>query len=162
METILVTGARGKLGRAVAQALLKKDFNVRAATREPKRIAGSDRLRSVLLDYEEPGLFGAALEEISSVFLIAPPLDYEAPRKLMPFIDRAVEAKVRHIVFTSVLGADMDEKIPFRMIERHLMKSGVDYTILRPNFFMENFSGGSCEDKLHFRRRYSAGGCGLL
>ncbi|MDR3567519.1 MAG: NAD(P)H-binding protein [Syntrophobacteraceae bacterium] len=142
METILVTGASGKLGKAVVEALLEKDFNVRAASRKTSRIKWTDRVRPVLFDYEDPGLHRAALDNIHAVFLIAPPLDSKAPEKLMPFIDKAVKTGVRHVVFNSVMTADSDEKNPLRIIERHLIHSGLDYTILRPNFFMENFLSG--------------------
>jgi uncharacterized protein YbjT (DUF2867 family) len=142
METILVTGASGKLGKAVVRALVDKDFNVRAATRNTTKIKWTDRVRPVLFDYEDHTLFKAALDDISSVFLVAPPLDSRAPNKLIPFIDKAGEAGVRHIVFNSVMRADLDEKNPLRKIERHLMKSELEYTILRPNFFMENFTSG--------------------
>lgn len=142
MESILVTGASGKLGKAVVGALLEKGFNVRAATRKTAGIKWSDRVRPVLFDYEKSSLYGAALDNITDVFLVAPPLDFQAPAKLMPFIDRAKDAGVRYIVFNSAMQADLNEKNPLRIIERHLMKSGLDYTILRPNFFMENFSAG--------------------
>jgi uncharacterized protein YbjT (DUF2867 family) len=142
METILVTGASGKLGKAVIEALLDKDFNVRAATRKTTRIKWTDRVQPVLFDYEDPGLYRAALDNISEVFLVAPPLDFQAPEKLIPFIDKAGETGVRHIVFNSAMSANSDKQNPLRIIERYLMKSGLDYTILRPNFFMENFSSG--------------------
>lgn len=142
METILVTGASGKLGKAVVEEMLDKGFNVRAATRRTTNIKWSDRVRPVLFDYEDPGLFRAALDDIPYVFLVAPPLDFQAPAKLMPFIDKAGETGVRHIVFTSAMSANLKEENPLRIIERHLIKSGIDYTILRPNFFMENFSSG--------------------
>jgi uncharacterized protein YbjT (DUF2867 family) len=51
-------------------------------------------------------------------------------------------AGVDHIVFISALGVDQNEEAPLRIIERHLMNSGVNHTIIRPNFFMENFSTG--------------------
>lgn len=142
METILVTGATGKLGNAVVGALSDRKFNVRAATRKTTKIKWTDRVRPVLFDYEDPGLFRAALDNVSDVFLIAPPLDFEAPAKLIPFIDRAKEMGVRYIVFNSAMTADSNEQNPLRIIERRLMESGLDYTILRPNFFMENFSSG--------------------
>ncbi len=142
METILVTGASGKLGKAVVGALLEKGYSVRAATRQTSKITWTDRVRPVHFDYEDHGLFNAALDNIPAVFLIAPPLDSKAPAKLIPFIDKAVSTGVRHVVFNSVMTADSDEENPLRIIERHLMKSGLDYTILRPNFFMENFSAG--------------------
>jgi uncharacterized protein YbjT (DUF2867 family) len=40
------------------------------------------------------------------------------------------------------MGADASEDSPLRKIERHIMQSGIKYTILRPTFFMENFSTG--------------------
>ena len=49
---------------------------------------------------------------------------------------------MKHVVFTSALGMDQNEQAPLRIVERALMESGIPYTILRPNFFMENFSTG--------------------
>ncbi|MGC9964992.1 MAG: SDR family oxidoreductase [Syntrophobacteraceae bacterium] len=142
MERILVTGATGQAGSAVAKVLADRGIDVRAATRKTTRIKWTDRVQPVAFDFEDPGLHKAALDQISGLFLIAPPLDFEAPAKLIPFIDRAREMKVRHVVFNSALGADKVERSPLRIIEQHLKKSGLAYTILRPNFFMENFSTG--------------------
>jgi uncharacterized protein YbjT (DUF2867 family) len=142
MEKILVTGATGKVGSAVAEALAGRGIDVRAATRKTTRLKWTDRLQPVLFDFNDPGLHRAALDEVSGVFLISPPLDPEAPARLIPFIDRAREKKVKHIVFLSALGADKNERSPLEIIERHLKQSGLAFTILRPNFFMENFSGG--------------------
>jgi uncharacterized protein YbjT (DUF2867 family) len=57
-------------------------------------------------------------------------------------MDLAKERGVRHIVMASALGVDAVEQAPLRLVERHLMASGLPYTLLRPNFFMENFSTG--------------------
>ena len=142
MDTILVTGASGQLGGAVVEALVESGIDVRAATRQTTKITWAERVWPVVFDYEDHGLYKAALDNISGVFLIAPPLDFQAPAKLIPFIDKAKEMGVRHIVFNSALKADSDERNPLRIIEQHLFKSGLDCTILRPNFFMENFSTG--------------------
>ncbi len=142
MDTILVTGATGQLGHAVVKALVGRGLNVRAATRKTTRIKWTDRVQPVVFDYEDQSLHKAALDNMSALFLIAPPLDSQAPGKLIPFIDKAKEMGVGHVVFTSALKADSDEKNPLRIIEHHLMKSGLNWTILRPNFFMENFSTG--------------------
>jgi uncharacterized protein YbjT (DUF2867 family) len=69
-------------------------------------------------------------------------LDPEAPAKLNPVIDLAKELGVGHIMLNSALGVDAVEQSPLRTVERYLMASGVPYTIIRPNFFMENFSTG--------------------
>lgn len=142
MKRILVTGSTGNLGRAVVAALTAKGIQVRAAARKTGKLAPSSGVEPVLFAYENPATHAAALQGVDALFLIAPPLDPEAPAKLSPFIDLAKVSGVRHIVFNSALGVDAVEQAPLRIVERHLMASGVPYTILRPNFFMENFSTG--------------------
>ena len=142
MDKILVTGATGQVGHAVVEALVARGMTVRAATRKTTRIRWTDRIQPVVFDYGDAGLHRAALSGMSGLFLVAPPLDADAPAKLNPFIDKAKEMGVRHVVFNSALGMDINEQSPLRRIERHLMRSGLGYTILRPNFFMENFSTG--------------------
>lgn len=137
---ILVTGATGNLGSAVVETLKEKGIAVRAAARDPKRI--TDGTEVVRLDFADPSTYPQALQGVSGVFLIAPPMDPTAPELLNPLIDAAIAAGVQHIVFNSAFGVDQNEQAPLRIVERHLMDSGVPYTILRPNFFMENFSAG--------------------
>ena len=94
------------------------------------------------------------------MLLIAPPLDVESPAKLSPVIDRARALGVGHIVLNSALGVDADENAPLRRIERHLMASGAGYTILRPNFFMENFTTGFLAPMIRQGEIYLAAGDG--
>jgi len=95
-----------------------------------------------MFDYTNRATYATAMQDVDGLFLVAPPLDSEAPAKLNPVIDLAKARGVRHIVFVSALGVDAVEQAPLRVVERHLMASGVPCTILRPNFFMENFSTG--------------------
>ena len=142
MKTILVTGATGSLGSAVVRTLIGKGFKAKAATRNPAKAklpAGVDVVRFA---YEELASHGPALQGVEGLVLVAPPLDPEAPAKLIPFIDRAKATSVGHVVFISAFGVDAVEQAPLRKIERHLMASGVKYTTLRPNFFMDNFTTG--------------------
>jgi uncharacterized protein YbjT (DUF2867 family) len=142
LKTILVTGATGNLGRPVVEALAARGFRVKAASRHPEKVAARQGIEPLKLAYEEPGAFDAALARVDGLFLVAPPMDPEAPAKIMPLLAKAKTAGVKHIVFTSALGVDQNEQAPLRVVERALMNSGVRYTILRPNFFMENFSTG--------------------
>jgi uncharacterized protein YbjT (DUF2867 family) len=141
MKRILVTGATGNLGRAVVVALRNNGLTVRAAGRDTKKLNGMGG-ETVLFDLENHSTLATALQDVEALFLIAPPLDPEAPAKLKPVIDLAKSRGVGHIVFNSALGVDAVEQAPLRVCERYLMSSGVPYTILRPNFFMENFSTG--------------------
>ena len=141
-KTILVTGATGNLGGAVVRALLDRGLKVKAGTTRPETVTVPGGAQIVKTVYEQPETLASALKGADGLFLVAPPLDGEAPAKLMPVIDQAKSAGVAHIVFNSALGVDQNEAAPLRVIERHLMDSGIGYTILRPNFFMENFSTG--------------------
>jgi uncharacterized protein YbjT (DUF2867 family) len=118
-------------------------MNVRAATRDPGKMAAGVDVEVVPFAYEKTDTHAPALRDVDGLFLTAPPLDAAAPAKLNPVIDLARACGVRHIVFTSYLGVDAVEQAPLRQVERLLMASSVPYTILRPNFFMENFSTGS-------------------
>jgi uncharacterized protein YbjT (DUF2867 family) len=137
---ILVTGASGVLGRALVMAFGEAGLPVRQAVRNPER--AKPGLDSVRLDYTEAATFGPALTGIGGLLLMAPSLDPNAPTELGPVVARAKEAGVQHIVFISAFGVNHNEQAPLRIVERVVMNSGIAYTILRPNFFMENFSEG--------------------
>lgn len=141
-KRILVTGATGNLGNAVVKALSSKGFKVLAGSTDPEKAKRLLDVDSVKLVYEEIDKADNSFEGISGIFLIAPPMDPEAPSKLIPVIDKAKAAGVNHIVFNSALGVNHSEEAPLRIIEKYLIASGMNYTILRPNFFMENFSTG--------------------
>ncbi len=142
-EKILVIGASGNLGQEVVRQLISQGKVVRAATRRPEPCPiKSESVEMVTFDFDRPDTYDAALSGVTRLFLIAPPLDPQAPQRIAPFIDSAREAKVERIVFNSALGVDKNDEAPLRLIERQIEASGLNYTFLRPNFFMENFSRG--------------------
>jgi uncharacterized protein YbjT (DUF2867 family) len=61
---------------------------------------------------------------------------------LKPVINRAGKAGVSRMVFVSAFGVNYNEQAPLRIVEHQIMDSGIPFNILRPNFFMENFSEG--------------------
>jgi len=131
------------VGGAVVEALSARGLEVRAATREPDNYRSDKHVKPVQLDYHLPETIGPALVGVDGLFLIALPLDPTAPEVLAPVIDRAKEAGVKHIILHSAFGVDMNEGAPLRRVEHYLIDSGVPYTILRSNFFMDNFVTGS-------------------
>ncbi len=142
-KTILVTGATGHVGGAVVEALAAGGFKVRAATRNPENFQNVPNVTPVKLDYHDPATIGPALAGAQGLFLIALPLDFEAPQVLAPIIAQAGKAGIEQIVLHSALGVDQVEKAPLRQVERQLMAGGVPYTIVRSIFFMDNFVSGS-------------------
>ncbi|WP_321471650.1 SDR family oxidoreductase [uncultured Paludibaculum sp.] len=140
MNQILVTGASGILGRAIVNELAGSGMTVRQGVR---RLASAQAgVASVRFDYDDPGTFGPAVAGVDGLVLMAPPLDPTAPGKMAPLVAAAKAAGVRHVVLISAFGVNHNEQAPLRVVEHMIMDSGVPYTILRPNFFMENFSTG--------------------
>jgi len=140
MEKILITGASGVLGGAIAGAARQAGFGVRQGVRNPAK--ANPAMESIRLDYDVPATIPPAVAGVSGLLLIAPPLDPAAPAKLAPVVESAKASGVKHVVFISAFGVNHSEQSPLRVVEHLVMDSGIPYTILRPNFFMENFSDG--------------------
>ena len=137
-QPILVTGATGTIGTQVVQALARRGASVRAAARGGSKGGGVD------LVLGDTASVDRALAGVAAAFLLTP----FAPDQVAlgtHFIDRAKAAGVKRIVKLSAIGSDSEPGIQLgrwhRAIEKHLEASGVDYTILRPNNFMQNFIG---------------------
>ena len=139
---VLVTGATGNIGGAVVNALLDKGFAVRAGSQTPENASYPSDVEKVRLVYSDKDSVKTALRDVDAVYLIAPPMDPMAEEVLIPFIDIAKEAGVEHIILNFSFGVELEEDDALRITEKYLINSGVNYTIFRPNFIMENFSSG--------------------
>jgi uncharacterized protein YbjT (DUF2867 family) len=143
-DQVLVLGATGFAGKQVVNALTAEGVKVKAATRFPEKfVAPAANVSPVKVVLEDPATFAPALAGVNKVFLAALPLDADAHLKLSPFIDEAKKAGIQKIVFLSAIGMENLPDSPLRKIEVYLQNSGITYNIVRPNFFMENFSDGS-------------------
>src|SRR6266702_5824633 len=142
-KTVLVTGATGTVGRDVAKLLSKKGAAVRAGVRDQAKARkqfGAD-IALATFDFEDAASFPGALKGIEKVFLL-PPLMPNQVEVANAFVDAAKRAGVRHIVKLSAIGVDT-ESFKFgewhAAGERHIRESGLAFTFLRPNSFMQNF-----------------------
>lgn len=147
-KTILVTGATGQQGGAVARSLLSKGESVRVLTRFPQKAQELSALGAEVMrgDYEERDSLQKAVRGVDAVFLMATP------------IEKGVKAEVEHgkaaislcrrfgsphIVYSSVCGANRRTGVPHFeskfQIEKFLRDNSQVYTILRPVWFMQNF-----------------------
>lgn len=138
---ILITGATGTVGRAVLAEVSRAALPFKAMYRSEadgrKAPAG---VSAVIGDYANKETMKTALAGVDTVFLVCSPV-----RELIELesnaIDACREAGVRHIVLNSALGAeDYPKSFPswHRQVENKLKASGLGYTILRPNSFMQN------------------------
>lgn len=145
MTTILVTGATGTIGSQVVAALKgRKDVTVRAAVRSAAKAEAlkGDNVTPVDFEYTKPELLQKAVAGVDKLFLVTPftPDQVELGARL---VDAAKGAGVKHLVKVSAMGADVEPGIQLgrwhRTLERYILGSGLAYTFLRPNNFMENF-----------------------
>ena len=159
---ILVTGSSGNVGREVVRALRSKNVGVRAADRDPARsrkLFGND-VEAVRFDFRDPSTFDVA-RGASALFLLRPPAIADVAKTLIPFVDRARELGVRHIVFLSVAGAEKNRFVPHHAVEQHLAKMR-GWTILRPGFFAQNFGDAYLRDIVEDGRIYVPAGRGKV
>ncbi|MDH3284654.1 MAG: NmrA/HSCARG family protein [Acidobacteriota bacterium] len=149
---ILVIGATGRQGGAVARELIAGGHAIRAMTRNPDKPASRELARLgaavVLGDLDDPASLARALDGAYGVFAMQDFWEhgYEAEvRQGEALADAAQEAGVSHFVFSSVADADSGTGIPHfeskYEIEQHIRSLGIPYTILRPVSFMENWEG---------------------
>lgn len=142
MPSILVTGATGNVGGALVEELVRRGAPVRGASREPSRA----RTRApacpewVPFDLERPETFGAALDGVERVFLIARPGDDDPDRTAAPFLQAMVDAGVRRVVTLTAMGADRRGDVSLGRLERLVEDTGIPWTHLRPNWFMQVFA----------------------
>lgn len=135
-EKILVIGANGTVGRELVKILKLKGYFVRSTT--SKSVVNSDELVQVDLSTGEG--VNAAFEGVNRAFLISPPGYADQFAILSPLIQEAKRRGLNKVVLMTAFGANANESAPFRRAEIELEKSGLNYNIIRPNWFFQNFN----------------------
>lgn len=139
---ILVLGASGHVGVPLVKSLTARGARFRAGYRSPERVEEARRVGvdAVLVDYRDAGSLDRAMAGVERVFLVAPPVEDLAELERGP-LDAARRAGVRHLVKLSVWAARTEDFVfgrPHRAIEELIERSGLAWTFLRPNGFMQN------------------------
>ncbi|MFN7964664.1 MAG: NAD(P)H-binding protein [Acidobacteriota bacterium] len=139
---ILVTGAGGTIGSEVVKALSATGARFRVAFKSQDKAEHARRsgLDAALIDFADPKSLGPALRGVERLFLLGTGA-LDQTEKEIAAVDAAKAAGVAHVVKLSVWGAETEgfsfAKI-HRPVERHLQASGLTWTLLRPNGFMQN------------------------
>lgn len=143
-ETILITGATGTVGSLLVKELANSEAVVKALVRSPEK---GEKLKAsgiapVVGDFDQPETLAPALEGVSRVFLLSAP-DAQMVSRETNFITEAKRAGVSHITKLSAFGAGESFSLGrlHHEVEQYLQASGVAYTSLRPNGFMQNMLG---------------------
>ncbi len=129
--SILVTGATGKTGRRVAAQLREVGHDVRAASRHG----------DVPFDWTARETWDKALDGVSAVYLVAPPAG-DAVASVTGLVQHAMARGIPRFV---LLSASILEAGGFGMgqVHAHLRDHAKEWAVLRPTWFMQNFSEGS-------------------
>ncbi len=156
----LIVGSTGSLGSAITHGLLARGEAVRILTRQDVPDDGSPLQQLVAAgaqpvrgDLKDRASLDRACAGVHTVITTAnsalrggddntQTVDIDGNRNL---IDAASQAGVAHFIFVSANGADPDSPVPFLAAkgktEQHLQASGMPYTILAPEAFMEVWIG---------------------
>jgi uncharacterized protein YbjT (DUF2867 family) len=146
-ESILVTGASGNIGSEVVNLLLAvaPAVSIKAAVhsrQNVKKVKDGDRVKVIPIDYNESDTLRQALKDVDKLFLLTPDVP-NAAHLASNAVTEAKKAGIRHIVKQSVMGADLEADVGtmrlHRQVEEIIEQSGIPFTFLRPNEFMQNF-----------------------
>jgi uncharacterized protein YbjT (DUF2867 family) len=139
---ILITGATGQVGSSVLRQLtdpLRR--RVIAGARNSAKVAPG--IETVFFDYTKPESVRAALDDVETIFVVtAYTVDMLEQSKRL--IDEARLRNVKHIIHLGAPGGDGTTVAHYgwhQFVERYIEWSGISYTHLRPEIFMQNLNG---------------------
>ena len=139
---IAVTGATGALGGQVARLLAERGVSQRLVTRDPARAPQLDGVEVVGgASYADGDAMRRAFDGASTVFLVSAKEEEHRIDLHRNAVNAAVAAGVDRIVYTSYAGAARDCVFTFGRdhwnTEQHIESTGVDWTFLRDNIYVD-------------------------
>lgn len=138
---ILITGANGNVGKAVLREMARKEAKFRGMYRSQEEAAKAPAgCEPVIADFSDQASLRKALDGVTAVYVVCSPIPQLVELE-SNVVDACKESGVKHVVLNSALGAgDYGKSFPswHRKVEDKLKSTGMSYTILRPNGFMQN------------------------
>ncbi len=150
-HSILVSGATGRQGGAAIRHLREKGFPVRALTRDPdqpnaRKLTGhgAEVVRGDMED--QKSLVRVLEDDVYGVYSVQNPQQVGTEGEIRQgtnLTDAAKRSRISHFIYSSVASADQRTGVPhfdskFRL-EEHIRATGMNFTVVRPVFFMENW-----------------------
>jgi uncharacterized protein YbjT (DUF2867 family) len=135
MSRILVIGASGAVGSELSNLLAAQGQTVVRATSRPP-----NAVDQVQVDLVTRAGLKSAFDGVDRAFFLSPPGHADQEALLAPLIDEAKARDLRKVVLMTAMGANADEAAPMRRAERRLEAAGIPFSIIRPNWFMQNFN----------------------
>ena len=145
--TLLVTAASGNLGRLTVEALLARGVpasDIRAGARDTAKIAdlAAKGVQAVRLDYDDPATIAEAVAGVERMLLVSGSEIGKRVPQHTNVIEAAAAAGVQQLAYTSAPHADTSALIvnpEHKATEAALAASGVPFTVLRNNWYTENY-----------------------
>jgi ergot alkaloid biosynthesis protein len=135
---VLVTGGTGKTGARLSARLRQAGWSALSASRSSQ---ASGEIRSAAFDWYDPRGHDAALQGVERIYLVAPVGANDPIEVMAPFIERAIAKGARRFVLLS--SSLIEEGGPaMGAVHALLRRSAPEWAVLRPSWFMENFSVG--------------------
>lgn len=140
---ILITTPNGKVGSEVVRQLQARGEALRVGAHTPDKAREAFPGAEVVhFDFEDEASVRAALQGVDRLYLASPGDMAAAPVNRV--VDLAKEAGVQRVVRLSAMGVQYGDS-PLRQVEQHIEASGLDWTFLRPSWFMQNYSTMSAD-----------------
>ncbi len=138
----LILGGTGTVGGAVVRELMERGEAVKVLTRSPEKArALPEGAESVVGDLRDPGSYHRVFSDFDTLFLLNAVIDTELQEGLAA-VNEARRAGAARIVYLSVHDAEKGPHVPHiaskLAIEEAIRRSGIPYTIVRPNNFYQN------------------------
>jgi uncharacterized protein YbjT (DUF2867 family) len=137
---ILVVGGTGNVGAEVVKALVKRNADVRLLVRKE----GAPEMTGVEVsigDLLDPVSVAKAMDGVEKLYLLNAVVPDELTQGLIAY-DLAKRLKLKHVVYHSVFAVDRFKDVPHfaskLAIENAIREFDVPFTIIRPNYFMQN------------------------
>jgi uncharacterized protein YbjT (DUF2867 family) len=139
--TILVTGATGRVGSQVVQQLIRRGAKVRVLVRDPAKANFPNNVEVVQGDLLDIHVLRTAFAGVSTLFLLNAVAADEFTQALIT-LNVAYDAGVEQVVYLSVMHSDRFVNVPHFAVklgaERMIEQMGLNATILRPAYFIDN------------------------
>ena len=151
---ILITGATGKTGSATAKSLGEKGETFRALIRNEEKKEGLESLGGevVIGSIENTDVVNQSMQGVKTVLVLLPNSESQLALEKQ-LVDSAKQAGVERIVKMSSIEATPDATSPIPKLhlesEEYIKQSGLAWTMIKPNFYMQNLlaSAGTIKDQ---------------
>jgi festuclavine dehydrogenase len=140
-SAVLLLGGTGKISSRIAPLLSQNGHTILLASRSGTCKTTLPHVRGVHFDWFDESTWSSLFtsHSINSVFLVAPPI-MDCVSLMKSFIDLCLHHQIKRLVLLSASVADVADGPAMGQMADYVKGLGVEYAILRPTWFMENFS----------------------